>query len=205
MKTLQNPICIDSLLIQTINGFNVKKNQDLIIQSKDSLSCYNFAKYVKNADVKSLEQVILNNKDHWYACAFAIDILGSNIQALEEIVLQAKDPHCCLKFAKNVVGANIKAHEEIIIASKNSYCCYYFAINSDDYNGFDDLNINALQQVLIENKSYKHIIAFARDNKANKQLLSEVILQSLDQYWIEEFYNNIDFDKSRYELMMLFK
>jgi uncharacterized protein YerC len=66
-------------------------------------------------------------------------------------------------------------------------------------------NVEALQQVIIDSKNIKECYFFARDVKtSNKQLLSEIVLASGDLYYINLFYNNINFDKTKYNNLILF-
>jgi hypothetical protein len=69
----------------------------------------------------------------------------------------------------------------------------------------DSCNLKAHEKIIIESKDPEECYFFAKDiYGANKQLLSEIVLASGNLHLIKLFYNNINFDKSRYEKLMLF-
>jgi hypothetical protein len=97
--------------------------------------------------------------------------------------------------------ANIKAHEQIILYSKNidiTYCLV-FAMH------ISGVDIQAFEEVIINSGDIEACLIFAKDIKgSNKQRLSEAVLASGNLDYIKAFYNNIDFDKTKYERLLLF-
>lgn len=62
------------------------------------------------------------------------------------------------------------------------------------------INVKYNQEAIINSKSAMHCYYFAkRVHGANVQLLSEVVLESNNIDWINNFYLFIDFDKKMYE------
>jgi hypothetical protein len=73
------------------------------------------------------------------------------------------------------------------------------------FNNQHIANIKAHQQVIINSNSRVECHWFAKHIKnSDKQLLSDIVLASGDLYYIKLFYHEIDFDKSKYERLMLF-
>jgi hypothetical protein len=74
--------------------------------------------------------------------------------------------------------------------------CYY--INKD-------ANINAHQDIIINSNSIHYCYLFAKDIKSsNKELLFEKLLKYKDLDYIKAFYDNVNFNKSKYETLLLF-
>jgi len=74
------------------------------------------------------------------------------------------------------------------------------------FEAINGLNIKENELIILGSKCPIYCYGFALHvTGANKQALSEVVLKSLNYHYINLFYNNIDFDKSRYDLMLLFK
>jgi|688.fasta_scaffold1047452_2 hypothetical protein len=118
----------------------------------------------------------------------------------EQEILELNDPKKSYWYChSNKNTANIKAHEQIILNSKNTrYVCWF----AESIPGAD---INLLQSVIINSRNVYYCFRFALHVKdSNKQLLSEIVLALGDLEYIRNFYNNIDFDKSKYETLMLF-
>ena len=91
-------------------------------------------------------------------------------------------------------GLNIAENEQIVLAGKNTKWCFYFALN------IPEANIKAHEEIVIVSKDPHICFCFAKHIKGtNKQLLSKVVLESLNEKYIKLFYNNIDFDKTKYE------
>jgi hypothetical protein len=90
--------------------------------------------------------------------------------------------------------------EESLLRLKDPKGCFYYCLAHAD-----TANIEAHQKVILDSKNLYILIWFAKDIKnSNKQLLSEVVLASGDLFWIKRFYDEVDFDKSKYETLMLF-
>jgi hypothetical protein len=78
-----------------------------------------------------------------------------------------------------------------------SYWCCYFNQNT--------ANIKAHEEIVFNSKDPEWCYFFARNiENSNKELLFEVVLQSGDLKCIMAFYKLIDFDKTKYETLMLF-
>jgi len=103
--------------------------------------------------------------------AYKIENLSySNLKRIEDFILELKRLSYSYEFAKRIEIADVKAHQEIIINSNDMF----------------------------------YIYLFARDVKnSDKQLLSDIILDLCDNgtndVIINKFYDNVDFDKSKYD------
>jgi hypothetical protein len=92
--------------------------------------------------------------------------------------------------------------EEEILKLKNSYSSYCYCIDNEE-----TANIKAHEQIIIDSKNSDcdYCYYFARDIKnSNKELLFKALLQSGNFYYIKQFYKYINFDKTKYETLMLF-
>jgi hypothetical protein len=90
--------------------------------------------------------------------------------------------------------------EEEVLALNNPVYSYNYCIRNKN-----TANVKAHEKIIIDSKYLNYCIGFARNiSNANKQLLSEVVLASGDLYYINLFYNYVDFDKTKYETLMLF-
>jgi hypothetical protein len=118
----------------------------------------------------------------------------------EQEILALNDPDKSYLYCYfNKGTANIKAHQQIIIDSKNLHYCFLFAIN------FPNTNLKLFEQIIINSKHIYYCYFFAKLVKeSNKQLLSEIVLASGNLDYIKKFYNEVDFDKTKYETLMLF-
>jgi|688.fasta_scaffold1107748_2 hypothetical protein len=117
----------------------------------------------------------------------------------EEETLALNSPYQSYWYCYSNKDANIKAHEKIIIDSKDPEYCYGFA------RYISEENLKEIQNVIVNSKNAQYCYFFALDiEDSDKQLLSEVVLKSRDVYWIQEFYKHINFDKTKYETLMLF-
>jgi len=64
-------------------------------------------------------------------------------------------------------------------------------------NGF---NIKENEQIILKSNDVMYCYSFAATVAgADKQALSEVVLNSLNEYYINLFYNKVDFDKRKYD------
>jgi hypothetical protein len=87
-----------------------------------------------------------------------------------------------------------------ILASKDAWASYWYC-----HFNKETANIKKHEEIIINSKNILCCYDFAKDIPgANKQLLSEIVLQSGDLHYIGLFYDNIDFDKTKYEALMVF-
>jgi hypothetical protein len=93
----------------------------------------------------------------------------------------------------------MKTEQEILVKNdhwKSYWHCYF---------NKEIANIKKHEEIIINSKNILCCYDFAKDIPgANKQLLSEIVLQSGDLHYIGLFYDDIDFDKTKYERLMLF-
>lgn len=69
----------------------------------------------------------------------------------------------------------------------------------------NNVNIKENEQIIIKHGNAVYWYSFAKNiPSADKQLLSELVLQSLNNFYIKLFYENINFDKSNYDKYLLF-
>jgi hypothetical protein len=118
----------------------------------------------------------------------------------EKEILALNDPwqSYCYCF-NNKETANIKAHEKVILNSKDPHYCYLFA--RDIYNA----NIKGHEKIILDSRNTYYCYLFARDIfNSNKDSLFKTILESKDLDYIKHFYDNIDFDKAKYNNLLLF-
>lgn len=91
-------------------------------------------------------------------------------------------------------------NEEDVLKLNDPGECYFYCKHNQL-----TANITAHQKIIINSKNFFCCYLFARDIKrADRQLLSEVILSSYDSILIKRYYKNIKFDKTRYEELILF-
>jgi hypothetical protein len=88
--------------------------------------------------------------------------------------------------------------EKQILLENDPWESYYYCLANQEI-----ADIKAHERIII--KSFRVCYFFAiYINKADKQLLSEIVLQSGNLEYIKKFYNDVSFDKTRYEALMLF-
>ncbi len=117
----------------------------------------------------------------------------------EKEILALNEPEKSFWYCICNRNADIKAHEKVILDSKNITYCYEFAVH------FPITNLKLLEQIIIDSVDINYCYYFAKTIKElNKQLLFEAVLSSGNLPWIKSFYKNIDFDKTKYETLMLF-
>jgi len=77
---------------EACKGINIKENERIVLESKDSESCCWFAKDVKGANIKAHEQIILESKSYYYYCYnFARYVPESNKEELFKVILESED------------------------------------------------------------------------------------------------------------------
>lgn len=199
---------LDKALKDAINGINVETNQSIILESKDISYCYKLALKVKNADIEKIQDIIINSDSRTkgsYISAFAINIKNANIEKLQDAIINLNinnlyNIHNIIEFAIYVKDCNIDLLEQKVLDYKSSSYCYEFAKNVPRANALKH------QEIITLSNDHRLMYLFARDvKKSDKQALSEVILKSLNYHYINLFYKEINFDKSKYDLMLMFK
>jgi hypothetical protein len=118
----------------------------------------------------------------------------------EEQVLALNDPQQSYLYCwRNKSTANIELHEQIIINSRNIKYCRWFV------EDVSDKNMDVVEQIVISSRDPHECHLFAvKVKNSNKQLLSDIVLSSGNLKYIKEFYKSVDFDKTRYETLLLF-
>lgn len=123
---------------------DIKILEDAICNSDrydKALYAYLFA-YLEGADVLRLGQIVIDSNDIELNYLFAKNIKGADIEAHEKVLLNAKnrismdaDQYCYL-FAKNVDGAKVEEHEKVISDNHGKYeNGYYKCLFSRDVLG----------------------------------------------------------------------
>lgn len=146
-----------------------------------------------------------------YEKAFKEASLGKNIAENEAIILKSKNSEFCFLYAQNIKGANIKALEDVIIQN-NINSNYNFDETNHSFNFavcIPNANIKAHEEIMIKSNNPRACFSFAksmqrRNINIDVQALSRVVLNSLDEYFIKRFYNEINFDKSEYNKYIIF-
>lgn len=82
---------IESAIVEAGYGINIKQNQEIIINSKNSHYVYDFALSVKESDTNKLQQVIIDNQDSYYAYLFALYVKNADVQKLANVVLDSQN------------------------------------------------------------------------------------------------------------------
>ena len=80
-----------------------------ILSYKDPQLSYAFARWVVGADVKKHEQVILDSGNLEWNLKFAKDVEGADIKSHEKIIIDSRNPEWCFRFATEVKDANLSA------------------------------------------------------------------------------------------------
>lgn len=103
-------------------------------------------------------------------------------------------------YSENISYSNIKKFEEKLL-SKNHLSLFERIYFSTEFaSKIDIADIKAHQNYVVDFGDLKDIYKFAKSvEKSDKQLLSQIVLESLDEHWIYKFYNNVEFDKTKYD------
>jgi hypothetical protein len=88
--------------------------------------------------------------------------------------------------------------EQEIFLENNPWESYHYCLDNQD-----TADIKAHEQIVIKTPSVCYLFA-SHIKKADRQLLSEVVLTCGSLALIRRFYIDVDFDKSKYEALMLF-
>ena len=166
----------------------IKKEEERIINSKDSKAIYLFARNVEGSHIDKLEDAIIATGDAGYIYSFAF-LDGAHIEKLEDaIIATKKSPKKALyiyEFARDIKGAHIDRLEDAVIATKTVYI-YLFA---RDIKG---AHIEKLEDGIIAAGDNLYICEFAKDIKgAHIDKLEDAIIATGDAQYIYEFAKNI--------------
>jgi hypothetical protein len=89
--------------------------------------------------------------------------------------------------------------EQEILQLNDAYHSFWYCYRNKN------ANIKLHEKIIIDSKNPYYCYMFARYIKnSNKELISKAILLSQDLYYIKAFYDNINFNKSKYQTLMLF-
>jgi hypothetical protein len=122
----------------------------------------------------------------------------------EQEIIAANDPSISYHYCyRNGNKANIKAHEKIMLrcepSARNMQFFVLFATKIRCENSI------LFEKKIIDYGDAFYCYYFALNNlSSNKDLLFKKILESKNIDIIKRFYNEVDFDKTKYERLMLF-
>ena len=163
-----------------IEGANIEKLENAIIELKNARDIYKFARVVKGANIEKLENAIIEtvtkNVEHIYEkevdyiIYFARDVKGANIEKLENAIIETKKPFYIYFFALNIEGANIEKLENAIIATKLVKFMQEFALN------VKGANIEKLKNAIIEtnDSSLMSLMCEVLGVNVNKEKMTDV-------------------------------
>lgn len=83
--------------------------QTVVLEDKNAILCYLFARDVEHANVKELQKVVVDSNEALWCCMFASFVKGAKIKPLQQIVIKSRDVEVCRYFANVVKKANKKA------------------------------------------------------------------------------------------------
>ena len=101
--------------------------QKVVLEGKDAVFCYVFARDVNNANIKELQKVVLEDKNAVLCYLFARDVNNANVKELQKVVVDSNDAFLCYMFARYIKGAEIKPLQQVVINSRNKELCEKFA------------------------------------------------------------------------------
>lgn len=122
----------------------------------------------------------------------------------EQKVLDKNNARASYDYCLRNKDANISLHEDIIIKSNIAYYIYRFAF---DIKGFDVewIDISKLEDAIIKTSNSHYIYCFGKYiDSADKDKLFRKILELNDLTYIDRFLKDVDFNKERYEGLLLF-
>ena len=74
---------------------------------------YFFAKNIHCEDLKKHEQVVLNSKDPFFCLEYAINIFGADIESLGNVILNSKDKKIIKRFKEETRFLNINHSSKV--------------------------------------------------------------------------------------------
>lgn len=143
----------------------------------------------------------MNNKLAFDAYKQSYDFIKT-INKNKKILLKTKDPKYCYHFLENIIfklNINIpelEIQKFVSIIEKN---IFYYQLLRERFN----LGLNEKDMVdkLIKTGNAKNIFIFALKFKnVDKNLLFEGLLKTKNVHYIIKYINEIDFDKSNYDI-----
>ena len=85
----------------------IKKEEEIIIKSKNPKAIYEFAKNVDGANILKLEDAIIATGDAEYIYYFARDVKDANIKKLEDAIMETKNAKYICCFIQVMYGSSI--------------------------------------------------------------------------------------------------
>lgn len=164
------------------NGFEL--TLEAVLSFNDPELAYEFAKE-NNTDVRRLGKVVIDSKNAMYNFYYARDIEGADIKSHEDVVLEANNPHYSILFMAFIPNADIKKHSQIILKSKNPYLNYYCALLIAKREL--DLSIKPHEKVVLQSKNPEWNFQFVTVPGANIVVHGNVIYKTGDKRWIDAF------------------
>ncbi len=98
-----------------------KERESFVLNCGNPFFVYLFAKEVDGIDVEKFEQVIINSKSAPLCVKFASFVKNADIGKLQQAVIQSGDIACCYNFLIEVKGADTKSLEQIIGKDNSFY------------------------------------------------------------------------------------
>lgn len=126
-----------------------------------------------------------------------------NFQESFDYLLDQNNIYCLFNIVincENISYSNVKKFEEKLLSNNNISRSDKIYYSTELSSKVEIADIKAHQNYIIDNGSVIHIYNFAwHVKRSDKQLLSQIALESLDEYWINKFYDHIEFDKKNYD------
>lgn len=113
----------------TIDMNEIKEIDDIIIASNDANICLLWAqKNIEGIDIPKLEDVVIQSKNTHYILLFAMNVKGANIEKLEDAYIEYENSaYNFADFATKVKGSNIEKLEDAVIKKGEASNIYFFA------------------------------------------------------------------------------
>lgn len=121
--------------------------EEKILKLKSSFLSLVFASNIEGSDIKKHQQVVIDSKEALFNYHFAREVEGIDITPHEEIVLASNDLHLIYQFALNVKGVDIEKYRKIIEDSKNEDYIMLFRkyIDGSENKGVNMIKISGTQ------------------------------------------------------------
>ena len=113
MSNLENYETAYSAYNKALNGINVKENEKIVLECKTFWS-YDFALKIPETDIKNHEQIILELKNPLFCFYFAKDIPGANIEEHFKAVLNSENKYWLDLFIKLINYKGTKIEEWLL-------------------------------------------------------------------------------------------
>jgi len=93
-----------------------------------------------------------------------------------------------------IKGIDVEKNQEFILSSKSPIYIYYFG------KLVKHANLEKIEDALIDLQAFERLFSFAYNlEKSNKEKIFKAILQSNDDYYINRFLKEIDFNKDQFK------